>query len=50
MSDAPIFLVGLLVFLLVTGGLAVTVREFAKMGNEDQNDSHPRSVPSRWKR
>lgn len=41
MFDSPIFLVGFSVFLLLVGGLAITLREFAKMGSEDQNDYYP---------
>ena len=48
MSDKPIFLFGLFVTLLLGGGLTVTISEFSKMGDKDQNDSYPDSGP--WKR
>jgi hypothetical protein len=45
MSDAIIFVVGLFVFLLLAGGLAVTFREFSKMGTREQKDLYPRTRP-----
>ena len=45
MSDTSMFLVGLFVSFVLGGGLTLTVREFSKMGNKDQNDSYPRPRP-----
>ena len=49
MNEAPVFFFGFLVFLLVGGGFALTIHELSKMGNRDQNDSYPRSRPTRRK-
>ena len=49
MNEAPVFFFGLVVFLLVGGGFALTIHELSKMGNRDQNDSYPRSRPTRGK-
>jgi hypothetical protein len=49
MQDPNVFAFGLFVFVVLAGGLFITVREFIRMGNQDQEDSYPRSIskPSR---
>lgn len=42
MSDSTIFIAGLFVFLILAGGLTITLREFSKMGSKDQKDDYPR--------
>jgi len=42
-TDNALFLFGLLVFVVVGGGFAVTILEFRRMGNRDQNDAYPPS-------
>ena len=41
MNEAPVFIFGTLIFLVVGAGVVLTVLEFRKMGNRDQSDSYP---------
>lgn len=43
MTDAAILGIGFAVFSILGLGLILTLIEFRKMGNRDQNDSYPRS-------
>jgi hypothetical protein len=47
MQDSGIFTFGVFVFVILTSGLLLTLREFRRMGNRDQVDSYPRSIPIR---
>jgi hypothetical protein len=47
MNESGVFLFGLFVFLIVGGGVGMTIYEMKKMGNRDQDDSYPRSIPVR---
>ena len=47
MSDPGIFAFGLCVFLLLASGLSITLSEFRRMGDKEQNDAYPNSRPSR---
>ncbi len=49
MQDSGILAFGLFVFLLLGGGLFLTLVEFHKMGNRDQVDTYPRLSPKRNK-
>ncbi len=44
MPDSVIFTFGIFAFVMLTGGLILTLREFRRMGNRDQVDSYPRST------
>jgi len=43
MNEPAVFLFGLLMFLILGGGVGMTIYEMKKMGNRDQEDSYPRS-------
>ena len=47
MNEPGVFAFGLVVFLILSGGVALTVYELQKMGNRDQNDAYPRSRVAR---
>lgn len=49
MTDSTILGVGVAVFTLLGLGVALTLIEFRKMGDQDQNDDYPRTVRG-WKR
>ena len=49
MNEAPVFLFGVLIFLLVGAGGVLTMLEFRKMGNRDQSDSYPHPSPAHRK-
>ncbi len=47
MADPIIFAFGLVVFLLLASGLAITMGEFRRMGDKEQNDAYPNTPPLR---
>jgi hypothetical protein len=47
MQDSGIFTFGVFVFVMLSGGFVLTLREFRRMGNRDQVDTYPRSIPKR---
>lgn len=47
MNEPAVFAFGLITFVILSGGVTMSVYELRKMGNRDQNDSYPRSRPAR---